>query len=113
MSFPSQKNTFIVVYPGAVCTAESVEKNLKHAATRQQQQHLFTTQEEVKRLLFLLFPENWTTLRMSKSFILTKPLMHVYTHHDQITLIRVHVNSEEFESLITLNFDQIEEILHT
>ncbi len=31
---------------------------------------------------------------MSKWFILIKHLMHVYTHHDQITLCNVHVNSE-------------------
>ncbi len=43
------------------------------------------TSEGLKLFLPLLFPEDTRTLLMSKWFILTKRLMHVYTRHDQIT----------------------------
>ncbi len=52
------------------------------------------------------FPENQTTLRMPKWFILIKRLMHVCTRHDQITLFSVLVNSEVKIS------DHTQEILH-
>ncbi len=50
LASPSHKNAFIVVYPGAVCTAEPVEKYLPEP-------WLFTTQAEVKLFLLLLFLE--------------------------------------------------------
>ncbi len=46
-----------------------------------------------------------------KWFILMKHLMHVNARHDQITLFSVHVNNE-VGTLMTQDFDQIEEILH-
>lgn len=40
----------------------------------------------------LVFPENYTTVYMSKWFILTKGLVHVYVRHDWIISFSIHVN---------------------
>ncbi len=80
MSFLVLETTFIVVYQGAVCTAESVEKYPKACSYQAATWHLFTTPAKAKLFLLLLFPENQTTLRMSKMFTLIKCLIHVCTH---------------------------------
>ncbi len=47
---------------------------------------------------------------MSIFFFLSEHLMHIFTHHDQITLFSISVTSEG--GLIAEQIDLIEEILH-
>ncbi len=58
MSFPVLEKYIIVVYPGAVCTAEPAEKHLKACSENAVTPVLFTTQAEVKLFLPLLFLKN-------------------------------------------------------